>query len=44
MVVRVIPDPHRDIGMTIMSVFHYRGGVKIFTCQTLAEAEETLRG
>lgn len=44
MVVRVIPDPHRDIGMTIMSVFHYRGDVKIFTCQTLAEAEELLSG
>jgi hypothetical protein len=43
-VVRVIPDPHRDIGMTIMSIFHYRGDVRIFTCQTLAEAEELLSG
>ena len=42
MVVRVIPDPHRDIGMTIMSIFHYRD-VQIITCQTLAEAEEILR-
>ena len=24
MVVRVIPDPHRDIGLQIMSYFHYR--------------------
>jgi len=38
-VVRVIPDPHRDIGMTIMSMFHYRGDVRIITCETLAEAE-----
>jgi anti-anti-sigma regulatory factor len=42
MVVRVIPDPHRDIGMQIMSIFHYGGDVQIFTCQTLAEAEQIL--
>ena len=42
MVVRVIPDPHRDIGLQIMSIFHYRGDVKIFTCETLAQAKETL--
>jgi anti-anti-sigma regulatory factor len=42
MVVRVIPDPHRDIGMAIMSIFHYRGEVRIMTCQSLAEAEEIL--
>ena len=44
MVVRVIPDPHRDIGMQIMSIFHYRGGTQILTCETLAQAEELLRG
>jgi hypothetical protein len=42
-VVRVIPDPHRDIGLQIMSYFHYSGDVQILTCQTLAEAEEILR-
>jgi len=42
-VVRVIPDPHRDIGMTIMSIFHYGGDVQIITCNTLAEAEQLLR-
>ncbi len=42
-VVRVIPDPHRDIGLQIMSYFHYRGDVRIITCQTLAEAMEILR-
>lgn len=41
-VVRVIPDPHRDIGMSIMSVFHYGGNTQIFTCETLAQAEELL--
>jgi hypothetical protein len=43
-VVRVIPDPHRDIGMAIMSIFHYRGDVRIITCQSLAEANEILSG
>lgn len=41
-VVRVIPDPRRDIGMTIMSMFHYRGDVRIISCQSLAEANEIL--
>jgi hypothetical protein len=43
MVVRVIPDPQRDIGLQIMSIFHYRGDVQIFTCETLAQAAELLR-
>lgn len=43
-VVRVIPDPRRDIGMAIMSMFHYRGDVRIITCQSLAEANEILCG
>ena len=43
MVVRVIPDPRRDIGLQIMSIFHYRGDVQIFTCETLAQAAELLR-
>jgi anti-anti-sigma regulatory factor len=42
MVVRVIPDPHRDIGLQIMSIFYYRGDVQILTCETLAQAEEIL--
>jgi anti-anti-sigma regulatory factor len=40
MVVRVVPDPHRDIGLQIMSIFHYRGDVRIITCLSLAEANE----
>jgi len=43
LVVRVIPDPHRDIGLNIMSIFHYRGDVQIFTCKTLSEADKILR-
>ena len=42
-VVRVIPDPARDIGMQIMSLFHYGGNVRILTCQNMDEARELLR-
>jgi anti-anti-sigma regulatory factor len=43
MVVRIIPDPQRDIGLQIMSIFHYRGETQIFTCETLAQANELLK-
>ena len=42
-VVRVIPDPHRDIGLQIMSYFHYSGDVQIITCETLDQAKDILR-
>jgi hypothetical protein len=41
-VVRVIPDPHKDIGLNILSLFHYRRRVHIVTCETLAEAMNIL--
>ncbi|HLH53739.1 MAG TPA: hypothetical protein VKY92_09000 [Verrucomicrobiae bacterium] len=41
-VVRIIPDPHKDIGLNIMSLFHYRRGVRILTCETLDQAEKML--
>jgi hypothetical protein len=44
MVVRVIPDPQKDIGMNILSLFHYRRRVRIVTCKTLAEAMKALEG
>jgi hypothetical protein len=37
-IVRVIPDPHKDIGLNILSLFHYRRRVRIVTCETLEEA------
>src|SRR5215212_6704286 len=37
-VVRIIPDPARDIGLQILSLFHYRPDVYIRTCSTMAEA------
>ena len=41
-VVRIMPDPGRDIGLQIMSYFHYRSGVRIVTCKTREEANEIL--
>lgn len=38
-VVRVIPDPTKDIGFNILALTHYRRDVHIVTCATLAEAE-----
>jgi len=42
MVVRVIPDPHKDIGLNILSLFHYRHDLQIVTCKTLEEAMKAL--
>ena len=42
MVVRVIPDPQKDIGLNILSLFHYRRRVRIVTCETLEEAMNAL--
>lgn len=42
MVVRVVPDPKKDIGLKILSLVHYRDKVKIVTCDTLAAAEKIL--
>ena len=41
-VVRIIPDPKKDIGLNIMSLFHYRRGVRIVTCETMEEAMRVL--
>jgi hypothetical protein len=41
-VVRIIPDPRRDIGMQIMSYFHYGGDVRVVTCQTTEQAMRLL--
>ena len=37
-VLRIIPDPTRDIGLQILSYFHYRSDVRILTCASPAEA------
>ena len=41
-VVRVITHPRQDIGMTIMSLFHYRRRVVIVTCETMEEGLRAL--
>jgi hypothetical protein len=38
LVVRVIPEPDKDIGMNILTVFHYRRRPRAVTCKSLAEA------
>jgi anti-anti-sigma regulatory factor len=37
-VLRIIPDPKRDIGLQIMSYFHYSGDVRIVTFDSLSES------
>ena len=41
-VVRIIPDPRKDIGLKIMSHFHYRPRVRIVTCETMEQALQAL--
>src|SRR5882724_8056854 len=41
-VVRIVPDPRKDIGFRVMSFFHYRPDVAIVTCETLEEATRAL--
>ena len=42
LVVRVIPDPAKDIGMNILTLFHYRHKPRVTTCKTMTEAAELL--
>lgn len=43
MVVRIIPDPRKDIGLNILSVFHYGRKVRTMTCATMQEAARFLK-
>ena len=42
LVARVIPEPGRDIGMNILTVFHYPHRPRVVTCQNLTEAARLL--
>ena len=42
LVVRVIPDPAKDIGMNILSLFHYHHRSRTVTCGSMAEAAKRL--
>ena len=37
-VVRVIPNPHKDIGLNIMSYLRYGSKVRVTICENLADA------
>jgi|HubBroStandDraft_1064217.scaffolds.fasta_scaffold56535_2 hypothetical protein len=41
-VVRIIPDPRKDIGFNILSIIHYGRGVHVLTFQDSAEAERAI--
>src|SRR5215471_21750048 len=41
-VTRVMPDPHKDIGLNILSQFHYGPDVTITTFRTLADAIQSI--
>src|SRR5213082_1408561 len=41
-VTRVVPDPHKDIGLNILSQFHYGPEIKIATFETLADALQSM--
>ena len=41
-VVRVIPNQTKDIGMNILTAFHYRNRPQIITCKTMTEAAREL--
>jgi hypothetical protein len=42
LIVRVIPDPHKDIGLNILSHFHYGSRVQVATYQNLSDALQRL--
>ena len=41
-VIRIMPDPHKDIGLNILSQFHYDPKIRITTFKTLADALQNL--
>jgi hypothetical protein len=42
MLVRVIPDASKDIGLDILTIFHYRHRPQVVTCKNMAEAVKKL--
>lgn len=41
-VTRVMPDPRKDIGLNILSQFHYGANIQISTFETMADALQSL--
>ncbi len=42
LIVRVIPDPKKDIGLSILSLFHYSRRPRTVTCESMVEAAKVL--
>ncbi len=42
LVIRVIPVPAKDIGLNILSIFHYPHRPQVVTCETMSEAARLL--
>jgi hypothetical protein len=42
LIVRLIPDPAKDIGLNILAAFHYRNQPRVVTCETMEEAAKLL--
>ncbi len=42
LVVRVIPDHAKDIGLNILALFHYRHAPRTVTCNNMVEAAKVL--
>lgn len=42
LVIRVIPDPAKDIGFNMLSLFHYPHHPRAVTCKTMSEAARLL--
>ena len=42
LVIRVIPDPTKDIGLNILSLFHYPHKPRTITCENMVEAAKRL--
>ena len=43
MVVRIVPDPRKDLGLNILAVFHYGREVRVITCDSTTEAFQVLK-
>lgn len=41
-VVRVVPDSSKDVGLNILAAFHYRTPLQTVTCQSMEEAAKAL--
>jgi len=42
LIVRVIPEASKDIGLSILSIFHYPHRPRMVTCKTMLEAAHAL--